>query len=79
MIVMNNTKPDVCAVCGDFVTENHHIMPMGLGGKQAWLNKIKLCYFCHRMIHRKHFDIEVFEGLRNLVWFLKCNKDVIKT
>lgn len=40
-----------CINCGSFATEQHHIVPLAIGGNDVDTNKVWLCSKCHALIH----------------------------
>lgn len=43
---------NLCVICGnDHRIVAHHVVPVGLGGKDSPDNLVTLCGFCHRAIH----------------------------
>lgn len=41
----------ICINCGAPATEQHHVIPLALGGFDIESNKVWLCSNCHALIH----------------------------
>ncbi len=41
-----------CAVCGDYFTDVHHVIPRSYGGADELNNLVPLCKNCHHEAHR---------------------------
>ena len=59
MLVTRDTeKPKICSVCSS--TENieeHHIVPVSLGGRNESFNRVYLCNNCHAKVTKNWRDI----------------------
>lgn len=44
-------KMNYCVNCGNEAIEQHHIIPLALGGNDIASNKVYLCSKCHAIIH----------------------------
>ena len=40
-----------CINCGKIASEEHHVVPLSLGGNDIPSNKVFLCSYCHCLIH----------------------------
>ena len=61
-----------CVVCGNTLTQAHHVKTVGSGGGDEWA--IPLCRNCHQMIHLvgrdtffKRHEVNIQQELFNMV------------
>lgn len=45
-----------CINCGKEAQEQHHVIPLSLGGNDIDSNKVWLCTECHNLIHNRNLS-----------------------
>lgn len=50
-MVLSELEKHYCINCGEIATQEHHVIPLSIGGNDIPSNKVWLCDRCHGKLH----------------------------